>query len=168
MAELPIRRDGLLYSLKSSLGKSSTKSDIELAKGLQGQRGRRGADGASGPAGATGPTGASGATGPTGVAGVSGVIDTTYNIDTPSAGGTVTIPDSTYTEIIDPAGTIATLTIVLPAAPINGQIVRIKFTQVVTALTLSPNSGQSIKGAQVAAALGGLIDCQFGGSTWYC
>ncbi len=98
--------------------------------------------------------------------------DTSYHIDTPMTGGTVTIPEFIYTEIIDPAGTLATLTINLPSTPTDGQIVRIKFSQIITALTLTPNTGDSVRGAPASAALGGLIDCQFmgtaGSGTWYC
>jgi len=35
----------------------------------------------------------------------------------------------------------------MPAAPIDGQIVRMLSSQTITSLTLSPNTGQSISGA---------------------
>ncbi len=102
------------------------------------------------------------------------LADANYFIDTPSSGGTVDLTNTNpiFTEIIDPAGTLATLTVKLPNNSVNGQILRLKFTQIITALTISPNTGDSVKGAPTSVALGGYIDCQFtgtaGSGTWYC
>lgn len=70
-----------------------------------------------------------------------------YRVDTPTTGGSVTISDSLPTEILNPAGTLATLTVTMSAAPVDGQIERILTTQTVTTLTVSPNSGQTVLGA---------------------
>lgn len=102
------------------------------------------------------------------------VSATGYVIDTPATGATVDMTGANpiYTEIIDPAGTLATLTIILPDAAADGQILRLKFSQVITALTISPNAGDSAKGTPATAALGGMIECMFtgtaGSGTWYC
>ncbi len=101
-----------------------------------------------------------------------GRIDASFNIQTPSTSFSITIADQIYTQIIDPSGTLATGTFVLPAAPANGQIIRIKSTTQITALTISPNSGQSVKGWAAASLMvaGSLIDCQYqtSNTTWYC
>lgn len=57
----------------------------------------------------------------------------------PTAGGTVSCNNrNSYNDIIvAPAGTLATLTLALPANPINGEVLDIKFTQAITALTIT-------------------------------
>lgn len=72
-----------------------------------------------------------------------------YNV--PTAGGTVTIPafDGPIQHVLlEPAGTLATLTITLPAAA-DGQTVVIGSSQIVTVLTLTSAAG-SILGAITA------------------
>lgn len=58
---------------------------------------------------------------------------------TPTTGGTVSCTNRCgyQKQIIAPAGTLATLTLVLPANPINGEIVELVFTQIITALTVT-------------------------------
>ncbi len=103
-----------------------------------------------------------------------GVADPRYTIDTPTSGSTLDMTgyNPIFTEIVDPAGTLAALTIKLPNLAVNGQILRLKFSQIITSLTLTGNTGDSVKGAPTSAALGGYIDAQFtgtaGSGTWYC
>lgn len=54
----------------------------------------------------------------------------------PTAGQTVTC-DGSSVVFIDPAGTLATLTVALPAAPVNGQEVNLCASQIITALTVT-------------------------------
>lgn len=80
-----------------------------------------------------------------------------YNYDyfAPLTGTTVLITQS-YT-LVNPAGTIAALTVDLPAAPVPGQTVHIAFSQVVTALTLAvsaPGTATFIGTPITAAAVG--------------
>lgn len=58
----------------------------------------------------------------------------------PTTGSTVTLPTqpSIRTLTINPAGTIATLTVGLPGSPVNGQRFGMATTQTITTLTLSP------------------------------
>lgn len=58
---------------------------------------------------------------------------------TPTTGGTVSCINKCgyQKQIIAPAGTLAALTLVLPANPINGEIVELVFTQTITALTVT-------------------------------
>lgn len=74
----------------------------------------------------------------------------TYNV--PIAGFTLTIGAGVQQLILNPAGVLATGTITMPAAPADGFIVTISSTQVVTALTLNPNSGQTLATATTALA----------------
>ena len=57
-----------------------------------------------------------------------------------------TFAAGTQTLIINPAGTLATGTVTMPAAPANGMVITVESTQIITALTLSGNTGQSIVG----------------------
>ncbi len=98
------------------------------------------------------------------------IVDDTGEYSQPATGGTVNISDNVFTEIADPAGALLALTIVMPPTPENGQIVRIKISQSITALTISPNTGQSVLGAPTAYVAGqGIIDAQYRGAnnTWY-
>lgn len=98
-----------------------------------------------------------------------GRTDTSFSYQTPSSSFSIAIGNSVYTLILDPAGTLSTGTVTLPSAPNNGQIVRIKSTQAITTLTISPNTGQAVKGAPTTIAAGGLIDAQFitASTTWF-
>lgn len=69
----------------------------------------------------------------------------------PTVGQTVT-SDGSSILIIDPAGTLATLTIVLPASPINGQDFVIASSQIVTTLTVTG----TIVGTLTALAVAGF------------
>src|SRR5581483_3725674 len=53
----------------------------------------------------------------------------------PLAGGTVAITNGKSSVIIDPAGTLATLTITMPTAPNDGQEVEIATSQALTSIT---------------------------------
>lgn len=97
------------------------------------------------------------------------VADTGYSYQAPSTGFTITLGNTTWHTIIDPAGTLATGAITMPAAPVDGQIVDIRFTQIVTALTINPNSGQSVKGSPTSTAVGAQYTAIYRatGTTWY-
>jgi hypothetical protein len=58
-----------------------------------------------------------------------------------------TFAAGTQTLIINPAGTLATGTVTMPAAPADGMVITVESTQIITALTLSGNTGQSVVGA---------------------
>jgi hypothetical protein len=76
--------------------------------------------------------------------------DQAYSKQVPTTGFSITIANNIRTLILDPAGTLATGTITMPATATDGQSVRITSTQIITALTVSPNSGQSITNAPTA------------------
>lgn len=95
--------------------------------------------------------------------------DSNFNIQTITTGGSYTLPVTASHTNLHAAGTIATFTATEPAAPANGQIACIATDQIITALTLSANGGQSILGAPTTLPVGGK-DChryRTADTTWY-
>jgi hypothetical protein len=64
-------------------------------------------------------------------------VEPSPNYSAPLTGATVAMSTTTSNNIINPAGTLAALTVTLPATPVDGQVCRILFTQAVTALTMT-------------------------------
>ncbi len=83
-----------------------------------------------------------------------GTADQSYSLQIPSTGFSITIAAGVKTLELSPAGTLATGTIIMPAAPIDGQEIRVSSTQTITALTVSPNSGQTFPNAPTTLAAG--------------
>jgi len=88
---------------------------------------------------------------------------------TPTAGTTITISDTTKYYVMTPAGLLATLTVKMPANPIDGQEVVIASTQVVTTLTHQANVGQTLNGALTTIAANGYGSWVYklSTTTWY-
>jgi len=86
---------------------------------------------------------------PTKIDGTNGVIQA-YDFQALTTGFSYTFAAGTQTLVMNPAGTLATGTITMPAAPADGMTITITTTQQITALTIAGNSGQSIGGTQVA------------------
>jgi len=101
------------------------------------------------------------------------MADMSKSVQVPLTGFTITIADGVSTLILDPAGTLATGTITLPATPLDGQEVRVTSSQTITALTVSPNAGQSVANAPttLAVSLTGPQGYEFiyhaANTTWY-
>lgn len=78
-----------------------------------------------------------------------------YQFAAPLTGATVAVAATTGTLVLDPAGTIATLTVTLPAAAslIDGQTFAISSSQTVTALTLTAGSGTTISNTPTAITI---------------
>ena len=70
----------------------------------------------------------------------------------PTTGGTVTAGSNTRVMLLNPAGTLATLTVVLPASPVDGQDFIVSTSQILTALTITG----TIVGTLTTLALGGF------------
>jgi hypothetical protein len=83
----------------------------------------------------------------------------------PVTGASITINASTTALLVNPAGTIAALTVVLPATPFNGQSVTVASSQIVTALTVTG----TIVGTLTTLALGGFARFVYSAdaSTWF-
>jgi hypothetical protein len=86
---------------------------------------------------------------------VKGSADQSFSFQTPSTGFSITIGSGVKTLILKPSGTLATGTITMPASPINGQEIRVSSSQIITALTVSANAGQSISAAPTTIAAAG-------------
>lgn len=70
--------------------------------------------------------------------------DKFYSRQTPATGFAITVANNVSTLILDPAGVLATGDVTLPAAPVDGHIVRITTSQDITALTMHANAGQTL------------------------
>lgn len=67
-----------------------------------------------------------------------------YQYATPLAAATVVSAKTTGTMLLDPAGTLATLTVTLPPSPIDGQHWNLASSQTITALTLNTSDSSTI------------------------
>lgn len=93
----------------------------------------------------------------------------TIDYTAPSTGFSQTISNAATYLIIEPAGTLATGTVTMPASPVDGQVVTIASTQTITALTHNPNTGQTLKGAltTIAADTNAAWLYKTSTTTWY-
>lgn len=87
----------------------------------------------------------------------------------PLTGATVTPDVGTEFCMIDPAGTIAALTLNMPATPFDGQRFTVNFDAVVTALTMAAPASATIKAALTAATAAGYATWKYNkaDNTWY-
>lgn len=94
---------------------------------------------------------------------------TPYSIQVPITGFSITIGTGINQLILNPAGTLAAGTVVLPLKVLDEQVVRITSEQIVTALTVSPNTGQTIVGAPTTLAQYGSVSFMYNlaNLTWY-
>lgn len=80
------------------------------------------------------------------VDGTNGVLQA-YDYQVLTTGFSYTFAAGTQTLVINPAGTLATGTITMPASPVDGMVITIESTQQVTVVTVQGNTGQTITGA---------------------
>lgn len=94
-----------------------------------------------------------------------GMIRYRHTIFTPLTAGTVNLVNNQY-NIINPAGTIATLTVALPSSPANNDVVYIKYDQAVTLVTYTNGT---VNGAITVPGAGQLVVLTFDSGTnqWY-
>lgn len=78
---------------------------------------------------------------------LNGVSDQSFSYQTPATGFAITVAAGVRTLILEPAAALATGTVTMPAAPVNGQELRLTSTQNIVALTVSPNTGQTVRNA---------------------
>lgn len=88
-----------------------------------------------------------------------------HTIFTPTTGGTVSLVNN-QTNVINPSGSLVTLTVNLPSSPANDDRVVIKYTQAITTVTYS--NGTVIDGITAPTA-GGLVVLVYdsGTTSWY-
>lgn len=81
----------------------------------------------------------------------------------------VTPPAGTEVALISPAGTIAAMTLNMPASPVDGQPFECAFDQVITALTMAAPASATLKGALTAATAKGFAKWRYSkaATTWY-
>lgn len=85
----------------------------------------------------------------------------------PTTGQTVTIDSGTNLEVVNPAGTLATLTIQFPATTISFlKEVTVLTTQTLTALTVSGAVGVTVAGAPTTLAADGFFKMRLVGTVW--
>ena len=97
-------------------------------------------------------------------------IGANYAFQTPTSGATLTAAAHLGAYILQPAATLASLTIVMPSAPNDGDAFEVATTQTITALTITPATGQSVMGGGplTLAANGGVAwRYRAGNTTWY-
>jgi len=92
----------------------------------------------------------------------------TLQYQAPLTGVTFAIPAGSRTVVTKPAGTIAAHTMTFPAGSDKARIT-LAFTQIVTSLTLTPASGETIANGLTAATAGGFGTWEFRTAdlTWY-
>jgi len=74
------------------------------------------------------------------------------------SGYTYNVPVAAFSLLVlNPAGVLATGTVILPVAPLDGDQVRISTTQTITALTLTPSGTQTIANAVTTLAGNGFV-----------
>ena len=92
-----------------------------------------------------------------------------YSYQQPASGTTLTAPPYLAAYVMDPAATLAALTVVTPPGANDGQIFELSTTQAITALTVSPAAGQSVNGGSLTLAAHGGAGWRFraANNTWY-
>jgi hypothetical protein len=101
------------------------------------------------------------------ISGTNGLLQA-YDYQTPTTGFSYTFAAGTQTLVMNPAGTLATGTITMPASPSDGMTITFSSSQQITALTMSGN-GKSIVGAVtfLPASTGVTYVYRSTGTTWY-
>jgi hypothetical protein len=92
-----------------------------------------------------------------------------YDYQAPTTGFSYTFAAGVNVLVMQPAGTLATGTITMPAAPVDGMTITFSSTKTITALTVNANTGQSIVGAPTVlpANQAGAYVYRLSNTTWY-
>lgn len=92
-----------------------------------------------------------------------------FNLTTPSSGGTVNPGAGDGFYFIEPAGTLATLTVNLPSTSLSGLVLRIATTQTITALSVTASGGATVNNAPTTLPAGSGFAYLYRGNntTWY-
>jgi len=85
--------------------------------------------------------------------GTNGLIQA-YDYQVLTTGFTYTFAAGTQVLVINPAGTLATGTITMPASPSDGMTITFSSTKIITALTVNANTGQTINNAVTTLSAG--------------
>jgi hypothetical protein len=94
---------------------------------------------------------------------------TGYAYSAPGAGATVTAVAEERRRVIDPAGTLAALTVTLPPSPLDGDTYELMTSQALTALTVDAPGGASVNGGSSLLTANGGASWLYraANTTWY-
>jgi hypothetical protein len=100
--------------------------------------------------------------------GTNGILQQ-YDYQVSTTGFSYTFAAGTTVLVMNPAGTLATGTITMPASPVDGMTISFSSTQTITALTVNGNTGQSIVGAPTSLFAGAAATFVYrlSNTTWY-
>jgi hypothetical protein len=92
-----------------------------------------------------------------------------YDYQAPSTGFSYTFAAGVNVLVMNPAGTLATGTITMPASPADGMTITFSSTQAITALTVNANTSQSIVGKPTSFGVGSASTFVYrlSNTTWY-
>lgn len=92
-----------------------------------------------------------------------------YDYQASTTGFSYTFAAGTTVLVMNPAGTLATGTITMPASPADGMTISFSSTQTITALTVNASAGQSIVGNPTTLLAGGAATFVYrlSNTTWY-
>jgi hypothetical protein len=92
-----------------------------------------------------------------------------YDYQAPSTGFSYTFAAGVNVLVMNPAGTLATGTITMPASPADGMTITFSSTQTITALTVNANTGQSITNqpSSFGAGSSATFVYRLSNTTWY-
>lgn len=102
------------------------------------------------------------------LSGTNGLLQS-YDYQVLTTAFSYTFAAGTQTLVINPAGTLATGTITMPAAPADGMTITFSSSQQITALTLNGNTGQTVVGAvtSMSPKSGVTYVYRLANTTWY-
>lgn len=92
-----------------------------------------------------------------------------YDYQAPTTGFSYTFAAGVNVLVMNPAGTLATGTITMPASPADGMTITFSSTQTITALTVNANTGQSIVRKPTSFGAGSAMTFVYrlSNTTWY-
>lgn len=98
---------------------------------------------------------------------VTSLIARPLSVQVPTTGFSITV--AAGNTVLNPAGTLATGTITMPAAPVANQEVKVSSTKAITALSVLANAGQSIVSPPTFMPAGWSFTMVYnsGDTTWY-
>jgi hypothetical protein len=102
------------------------------------------------------------------LSGTNGLLQS-YDYQTPTTGFSYTFAAGTQVLVMNPAGTLATGFITMPASPADGMTITFSSSQQITALTLNGNTGQTVIGAvtSMSPKSGVTYVYRLANTTWY-
>ena len=102
------------------------------------------------------------------ISGTNGLLQS-YDYQVLTTGFSYTFAAGTQVLVMNPAGTLATGTITMPAAPADGMTITFSSSQQITALTLNGNTGQTVVGAVtfLPAKTGVSYVYRLASTTWF-